>query len=93
MNGGIVYHQLLAVKHQALGLAKSVDILLAQMDAEQHTTDAAPAAPAVTATDGLGNPVKCQHPLDRRIPIPAMGEKRFKCMDCNEDVKESEVTE
>lgn len=83
MTGGIVFNQLLAVKHQALALAQSIDVLVESMGTEQAAAPPVPPAEELKPADGA-----CPHPLERRVPIPAMGPPKYKCMDCREDVLE-----
>jgi len=80
----IVYYQLMGVRNLCLALAKSIDVVVAAM--EQETPETQPAA----SNPEIPGDAKCLHPLPQRIPIPAMGAKRFKCMVCNEDVVEGQ---
>jgi hypothetical protein len=84
MTGKVFYLQLLAVKHLCLALVPVIDSMLDSMDAQAEAAEAAATADA--KSEVFGGP--CQHPVARRIPIPAMGPRRFKCMDCNQDVLE-----
>lgn len=74
----IFAHSLLGLKQLCLAMAKSIDTILDMMEQQIPDPPADGAAP-----DGEK---KCPHPLAQRIPIPAMGKKRFKCMACDEDV-------
>lgn len=90
MTGGVVFNQLMAVKHQALALAQSIDLLIGAMNQTQ-ASEPAPAAPVSPPAEESKPEGPCTHPMAQRIPLPVMGtKKRFKCMDCNADVEESE---
>lgn len=79
----ILYLQLAGIRNLCLALAKSIDAVVAAVEQEQSA--AQPLADGAPPEGG-----KCPHPLAQRIPIPAMGPKKFKCMDCNEDVVEGQ---
>ena len=79
MISSVVYLQLAAARNLCMALVKSIDLLMAAMEQDQIQHDLG------SAMDDSG---ACVHPLSRRIPLPTMGPKRFKCMDCNEDVLE-----
>lgn len=82
MMGTVVYYQLVGLRNFCIAMAKSIDMILEEIEAQGAVPrDGKPG-------DQLAGDTRCQHPVARRIPIPAMGRKRFKCMDCNEDVYE-----
>lgn len=90
MNASVVFNQLMALRHQCLALAGQVDLLMTEMQAvlnpQAATAPETPVAPSAPVESEDNGP--CKHPQERRIPLPTMGAKRFKCMDCNEDVLE-----
>lgn len=92
--GSLVVKQLIAVKAQCDVLSAMVGFLLAEMTGGRTDAPApapAPAAPDPPAGDDTGEPGPCTHPLDRRVPLPVMGPKKFKCADCNQDVLEDQA--
>jgi len=93
MTGGVVFNQLLAVKHAALALAQSIDVLVENMGLEPKSVPAATSASSPEVAPDVVDPnAPCSHPATQRIPLPVMGTRRkFKCMDCNADVFVDEV--
>ncbi len=76
-NADFLLTQLAGLRHQLMGAAATIDLILehASRPSDEPVTSAAP-------------PI-CRHPPQRRIPIPAMGHPhRFRCGECNAEVEE-----
>lgn len=87
-NSSLIVKQLVAVKAQCDVLSAMVGSLLAAMVNEGGPATSGPVAAPASDVQPDAPEGPCAHPRERRVPLPVMGPKKFKCADCNEDVLE-----